>query len=203
MSAIREILQSLMIQAQIKNYLEFSGKSGVSELQFYRLENNLLDNIPLGVLKKIAKALNVSVTTLIDYLGNNVDLLTENSMTKNQESTSNVIAEYQQETITILESLLLQLPTVIHAVNNNPQLPASRILPLLQPLNELLSTWEIESIGQVGDIVNYNPQEHELMENNDLSLEEIKQVEIRYVGYRQKHKLLYRAKVSPNDIYPA
>lgn len=203
MSDIREILQSLMIQAQIKNYLEFSRKSGVSELQFYRLENNLLDNIPLGVLKKIAKALNVSVTTLIDYLENDIDLLTENSMTKNQELISNVITEYQQETISILESLLLQLPTVIHAINHNPQLPASRILPLLQPLNELLSTWEIESIGQVGDIVNYNPQEHELMENNDLSLEEIKQVEIRYVGYRQKHKLLYRAKVSPNDIYSA
>lgn len=200
MSDTETILRELMNQAQIRDYLQFSRKSGVSELQFYRLENNLLDNIPLGVIKKIAQTLNISVTTLIDHLSNNLDLFNgnsqENSLNKNQELNANFMAEYQQETISILESLLLQLPTVIYAVNNNPDLPASRILPLLQPLNQLLSTWEIETIGKVGDMVNYNPQEHELMENNDLTLEEINQVEIRYVGYRQKDKLLYRAKVS-------
>jgi transcriptional regulator with XRE-family HTH domain len=200
MGDTERILRELMNQAQIRDYLQFSRQSGVSELQFYRLENNLLDNIPLGVIKKIAQTLNISVTTLIDHLSNNLDLFNgnsqENSLHKNQELNANLIAEYQQEIISILESLLLQLPTVIHAVNNNPDLPASRILPLLQPLNQLLFTWEIETIGKVGDIVNYNPQEHELMENNDLILEEINLVEIRYVGYRQQDKLLYRAKVS-------
>lgn len=199
MTQMRKILQQLMTQAQIKDYLEFSRKSQVSELQFYRLENNLLDNIPLGVLKKIAKALNISITTLIDHLNNSLDLFIENSPSQNSEFVSDLISEYQQETISILESLLLQLPTVIHAVNNNPELPASRILPLLQPLNQLLSTWEIEPIGKVGDMVSYNPLEHELIENNDFTLEEIELVEIRYVGYRQKDKLLYRAKVSINN----
>lgn len=203
MSDTHRILHELMNQLEIQDYLEFSRKSRVSELQFYRLEHNLLDNIPLGVLKKIAKVLNISLTTLIDYLENNLDLVKkedqENLLTKNQELNSNLIHEYQQETISILESLLLQLPTVIHVVNNNPELPASRILPLLQPLNRLLSTWEIEPIGKVGDMLDYNPQEHELIENSDLNLDEIKQVEIRYVGYRQKDKLLYRAKVSVNN----
>lgn len=203
MSDTGKILHELMSQAQIRDYLQFSRKSRVSELQFYRLENNLLDNIPLGALKKIAKVLNISVTTLIDYLSISFNLFNdnfpENLTTNNQDLTANLIAEYQQETISILESLLLQLPTVIHAVNSNPELPASRILPLLQPLNQLLSTWEIEPIGKVGEIVNYNPQEHELIENNDFTLEETQEVEIRYVGYRQKDKLLYRAKVSVNN----
>ncbi|BAQ60871.1 molecular chaperone GrpE [Geminocystis sp. NIES-3708] len=199
MTQMRKILQHLMTQAQIKDYLEFSRKSRVSELQFYRLENNLLDNIPLGVLKKIAKTLNISVTTLIDHLNNSSDLFTENSLSQNSEFASDLISEYQLETISILESLLLQLPTVIHAVNNNPELPASRIVPLLQPLNQLLSTWGIEPIGKVGDMVSYNPQEHELIENNDFNVGEINLVEIRYVGYRQKDKLLYRAKVSINN----
>lgn len=203
MTDTHRILHDLMNQAQIRDYLEFSRKSRVSELQFYRLEHNLLDNIPLGVLKKIAKALNISVTTLIDHLSSSFDLLhhhsQENLTINNQELTDNLIAEYQQETISILESLLLQLPTVIHVVNNNPELPASRILPLLQPLNQLLSTWEIEPIGKVGDMLDYNPQEHELIENSDVNPEEIKQVEIRYVGYRQRDKLLYRAKVSVNN----
>ncbi|MBL1209656.1 helix-turn-helix transcriptional regulator [Geminocystis sp. GBBB08] len=203
MSDTVKILRELMTQAQIRDYLQLSRQSQVSELQFYRLENNLLDHIPLGVVKKIAKTLNIPVTTLIDYLSGNLDLFNENYQKNlqidNQEEISHLITEYQQETISILESLLLQLPTLIHVINNNPELPASRILPLLQPLNQLLSSWEIEPIGQVGDIVNYNPQEHELMENNDLSLEEIQLVEIRYVGYRQKDKLLYRAKVSLNN----
>jgi transcriptional regulator with XRE-family HTH domain len=202
MSDTVTILRELMTKAEIRDYLQLSRKSRVSELQFYRIENNLLDNIPLGVLKKIAKALNISVTTLIDNLSSSLDSIDgnhqENLQSQKQDLTSNLIAEYQQETISILESLFLQLPTVIHAVNNNPRLPASRILPLFQPLNQLLSTWEIEPIGKVGDMVDYNPQEHELIENNGLPLEKIKRVKIRYVGYRQKDKLLYRAKVSIN-----
>lgn len=203
MSDTVTILRELMTKAEIQDYLQLSRKSRVSELQFYRLENNLLDNIPLGVLKKIAKALNISVTTLIDNLSSSFDSVNdshqENLQSQNQDLTSNLIAEYQQETISILESLLLQLPTLIYVVNKNPGLPASRILPLLQPLNQLLSAWEIEPIGGVGNLVDYNPQEHELMEHNHLTLGNIKQVKIRYVGYRQKDKLLYRAKVSVND----
>jgi hypothetical protein len=47
----------------------------------------------------------------------------------------------------------------------------------------------------VGDIVEYNPQEHELMDSYEH--ENITKVEIRYVGYRQQDKLLFRAKVTP------
>ncbi|BAQ63622.1 molecular chaperone GrpE [Geminocystis sp. NIES-3709] len=189
------ILQNLMKEVEINDYLELSRKSQVSELQFYRLENNLLDHIPLGVLKKIAQVFNISVTMLIEKLENIDD---RDSGTKNEELTTSIINEYQRETISILESLLLQLPTFSYAVKNNPDLPAIRLLPLLEPLNKLLSSWEIDSIGKVGDIVTYNPQEHELMDYGDD--DNPTQVEIRYVGYRQKDKLLYRAKVSPVTI---
>ncbi|MGI0482723.1 helix-turn-helix domain-containing protein [Geminocystis sp. CENA526] len=193
MKDIRIILQDLMAQNEIETYLQLSRKSKVSEWQFYRLENHLLDHIPFGVLKKIAKALNISVDTLINQLEDNFDrTIPDNNLSLKKET---LMEEYQQQTLTILESLLLQLPTVIHAVNNNPDLPANRLLPLLEPLNQLLSAWGIISIDRVGDIVDYNPQEHELMENCDT--ENISKVEIRYVGYRQKDKLLYRAKVSP------
>lgn len=47
-----KILYQWMNSKGIKNYLELSRKSQVSELQFYRLEHNLIDNIPLGILKK-------------------------------------------------------------------------------------------------------------------------------------------------------
>ena len=194
------ILHQLMHNAKIATYLQLSRQSNVPELQFYRIENGLLDKIPLGIIKKIATTLDISLASLIDYLD------FENTDKKFPQKNHNLsldnqllITEYQQETILILESLLLQLPTFIHGVNHNPDLPASRLLPLLQPLEELLWRWEIHPIGKVGDIVDYNPEEHDLMEDSDLNFDNIPQVKIRYVGYRQKEKLLYRAKVSINN----
>lgn len=193
MREINTVLEDLMTQNSIENYLELSRKSKVSELQFYRLENNLLDQIPLGVLKKIATSLNIPLSSLIEKLTNQIDRASFNDTLSIEKQT--LIKEYQQETISILESLLLQLPTVVYAVKNNPDLPANRLLPLLEPIYQLLFSWGISSIDQVGDIVDYNPQEHELMDNDDH--ENISKVEIRYVGYRQQDKLLYRAKVTP------
>jgi DNA-binding Xre family transcriptional regulator len=194
------ILHQLMHNAKITTYLQLSRQSNVPELHFYRIENGLLDKIPLGILKKIATTLEISLASLIDYLDfENTD---KNFPQKNYNlSLDNqlLITEYQQETILILESLFLQLPTFIHGVNHNPDLPASRLLPLLQPLEELLWRWEIYPIGKVGDIVDYNPEEHDLMEDSDLNPDNIPQVKIRYVGYRQREKLLYRAKVSVNN----
>ena len=188
------ILHQWMTQIQINSYRELSCLAQVSELQFYRLENGLLNSIPLGILQKIAHSLNISVHTLIDALSADEQL--SQQQTKQIESESNIKLEYQQEAISILESLLLQFPTFTYAVQKNPELPAKKLLPLLEPLNELLSYWGIEAIGRVGEIVTYNPQEHELMDNNNLSIAEAEQVKIRYVGYRHHDKLLYRAKVS-------
>lgn len=203
----KQILHQWMIAKGIKNYLQLSRESLVSELQFYRLEHGLIDHVPLGVLKKIASALNITVNTLITDLTsdslttpleeeNQGDLKTEYQrlLVENEELKDNLILEYQRDTIIILESLLLQLPTFIHAINQNPDIPATQLLPLMQPLNDLLEMWEIETIGKVGEVVEYNPQLHELMED---IVEEIDKVKIRYVGYRQGDDLLYRAKVSP------
>ncbi len=189
---ISSILHQWMTQAQINNYGELSSLAGVSLLQFYRLKNGLLDSTPLGILKKIADGLNISVHTLIDDLSENKNL----SSSDIEQIESNLKWEYQQEAISILESLILQLPTFTHAVENNSNLPASKLIPLLEPLKELLSQWDIETIGNVGEIVSYNPQEHELMDNNNnLDKIETQSVKIRYVGYRHQDKLLYRAKV--------
>ena len=90
-----------------------------------------------------------------------------------------------------------QLPTAAAAAVENPQLSAANLLPLLTPINELLKRWGIEAIAAVGEEVAYNPQWHELMEG---TAEAGTSVKVRYVGYRQGEKLLYRAKVSPLAI---
>lgn len=102
--------------------------------------------------------------------------------------------EFQQESLQALESLLLQLPTAMYAAQQNPQAPAIKLLPLLRPIDSLLRQWGIEPIASVGDEIAYDPQQHQLMDGSAVAGDRVR---VRYVGYRQGDRLLYRAKVSP------
>ncbi|PSB28279.1 helix-turn-helix domain-containing protein [Stenomitos frigidus] len=102
--------------------------------------------------------------------------------------------EFQQASIQTLESLLLQLPTAAYAAQQNPQAPAVKLLPLLRPLDRLLEDWGIEAIAPVGAEIPYDLQYHQLMTGTAQIGEPVK---VRYTGYRQGDRLLYRAKVSP------
>ena len=102
--------------------------------------------------------------------------------------------EFQQTSLQLLESLLLQWPTAAQRATENQQLAAIKIVPLVQkPLEKLLQAWGVEAIASVGTEVPYDPQWHLLMEG---SLQPGEIVKVRYIGYRQGEKLLYRAKVS-------
>jgi molecular chaperone GrpE (heat shock protein) len=57
-----------------------------------------------------------------------------------------------------------------------------------------MEAWGLEAIASVGAEVAYNPKLHQLMEG---SAEVGAMVRVRFTGYRQGEKLLYRAKVSP------
>jgi molecular chaperone GrpE (heat shock protein) len=89
---------------------------------------------------------------------------------------------------------MLQWPTVTHAVEKNPQLPAERLLPQVRPVEKLLQTWDIEEIAPIGAEIPYDPQQHQLMGG---TAEAGQTVRVRYAGYKQGDRLLYRAKVSP------
>lgn len=110
-----------------------------------------------------------------------------------EEQKESLNQEFQQESLRMLESWLLQWPTAIAIVKKNPQLPAERILPLMKPVEQLVQKWELTEIAMVGEEVTYNPRQHELIKG----IAEIgDRVKVRYVGYKQGDKLLYRAKVS-------
>lgn len=118
--------------------------------------------------------------------------------TQLQDQQIHLWQEYQRSTLQILESLLLQWPTVAYAARKNPEAPAVKILPLLQPLDQLLASWGIVPIGEVGADIAYDPQWHQLMPIAGQVPVLGDQVRVRYVGYRQGEQLLYRAKVSPH-----
>ncbi|AFZ26528.1 molecular chaperone GrpE (heat shock protein) [Cylindrospermum stagnale PCC 7417] len=106
-----------------------------------------------------------------------------------------LLQEFQQSSLHSLETLLLQWPTAAQKAQENPQLAAVKIVPLVQKsLENLLQTWGIQAIAPVGAELPYNPQLHQLMAGSSQLGETVK---VRYTGYRQGEKLLYRAKVSP------
>ena len=201
------ILQQLMQRSGITNLLELSSLAGVSELQLLRLQNGLLAKMQLETLVKISQALSISLDELISSFATNGDLFEGmikqddaairqeyQKLQQEQETIKQQLTlKFQQTSLEILESWLLQWPTVENVAQKNPQLPAVKLLPLMKPIQRLLASWGVEAIASVGELIPYDPTYHQLMEGTaqpgDL-------VEVRYLGYHQGDKLLYRAKVS-------
>ena len=208
----KQLLHNLMQQVNISDLEELSQIAQVARLQLIRLQRGLILNISVGAISKIAKALNISIDSLIETFVQQSVVNTEpqapkdnstlaasqqeyqklqQEMAQQQESLQ---AEFQRTSLEAIESWLLQWPTAAAAVRKNPQLPAVRLLPLVEPVEQLLRQWNVETIAAVGDELPYDPQWHRLMKGT-AELGEL--VEVRYVGYKQGDKLLYKAKVSP------
>lgn len=203
-----EILRQLMKLVGISSFQILSDRTGISRRAIDTLRKRNAATLRYADLAKLAEVLQIEVTEVIDKFI---------SDSTNQESPSLAIAalreeyqrllqklehqkfelrsQFERETIQQLESLILQLPSAAYAAQQNPNMLAKNILPLLRPLDALLQKWGITAIGSVGKEVNFDSQKHQLMEGSD----EIKEGDIaivRYVGYMQGEKLLYRARVS-------
>ena len=206
----KQLLEDLMRQVNIADIYELSEKAGVARLPIIRIQRGLISNISVGTIARIAKALNISIESLIETFSEQQlkkaepqppdDALAvckqeyhklQQEMLQQQEFLE---AEFQKSSLEIIESWLLQWPTAAMAVSKNPNLPASRLIDLVKPVEELLKQWNIKTIATVGEKVTYDPQYHQLIKGT-AEIGEV--VEVRYVGYKQEDKLLYKAKVSP------
>lgn len=211
-------LQHLMQRVNCPSFKALSEVSGVSAKQIRALRRGRVATLRLETVYKLSQALQLSIADFLATFADYEDGQTTPTQPTQEsvEPPSQVVAElrqeydrlqakldqqqhelrqtFQQESLQILESLLLQLPTASYAAQQNPQVPAVKLLPLLRPIADLLQHWGIESIGRVGAEVEYAPQQHQLLEGHAQPGERVR---VRYVGYRQGERLLYRAKVSP------
>jgi molecular chaperone GrpE (heat shock protein) len=208
------LLQDLMQRVGISSFKALSRAAGVSERQLLRLRQGKLEQMRLDVLLKLSPVLQMPLNELIttfstveliqekaaptqELLQEIADLRTEyqRSQLQLEQQREILLQELQQSSLQLLESLLLQWPTAAQKAQENPQLAAFKIVPLVQkPLEKLLQAWGVEAIAPVGAELPYNPQLHQLIEGNAQPGEIVK---VRYAGYLQGEKLLYRAKVSP------
>lgn len=203
MSDRTEILRQLMQLAEISSFQVLSDRSRVSRRAINTLRKGNAATLRYADLAKLAEVLQIELTEFIAKFitepksSTIADLREEYQrlQLKLENQKQELRSQFERETIQQLESLLLQLPSAIYAAQTNPQMLAKNILPLLCPLDTLLQKWGISMIGVVGIEVAYDSQKHQLMESSG-QIEEGDMAIVRYVGYMQGEKLLYRARVA-------
>ncbi|MGM3308556.1 nucleotide exchange factor GrpE [Anabaena sp. WFMT] len=207
-------LQSLMQRVGISSFKSLSLAAGVSERQILHLRRGKLEQMRVGVLLKLSKILQISLSELAatfsdvsstvnnQYADTDTKILREIAdlkgeyqriLLKMEQQRELLQQEFQESSLQILESLLLFWPAAAQKAKDNPQLEAIKMIPLVQkPLDRLLQTWGVEAIATVGAEIPYNPQLHQLLEG---TAEPGEIVKVCYIGYRHAGKLLNRAKV--------
>lgn len=219
-------LQDLMQRVGVSSFKALARSAGVSERQLLKLRRGEVQQIRVNVLLQLSQALQVSLTQLVatfssveldgaqtlsrspaeEQLRENADPIGKSQQIADlkreyqrlqlqlEQQRQTLWQEFQQSSLGVLESWLLQWPTAAQKAQENPQLAAVKLLPLLRPMEQLLQQWGVEAIASVGSELPYDPLLHQLMEGTVQPGEIVK---VRYTGYRQGDKLLYRAKVSP------
>jgi DNA-binding Xre family transcriptional regulator len=200
-------LRSLLQQAQIPSLKALSRAAEVSQWQVKQLSQGQAAKMRVESLHKLAQALQVPMGELVVTFSElaidspsaaqpappRLQQEYQRLQDQFQQQQAALQQEFQNTSLQILESWLLQYPTAAYAAQQS-DVPASRLLPLMRPVEQLIKTWGLEAIALVGAEVPYDPQIHQLMAGHAETGEPVR---VRYTGYRQGEKLLYRAKVSP------
>lgn len=204
-------LQQCMQQVGLTSFKALY-ETGLSRKQIQLLRQGQIEKMRLETLIRLSQVLQVSLPDIISLFScqsKHVNLNLDKCNPQNSEVTllkqeyqrlheqlqhqrQNLWQEFQQATLQTLESFLLIWPTAAAAARKNPQAPAIHLLPLVQPIEQLLAQWNVEMIGTVGEETLYNPRWHQ---PNDLHMQANTPIRVTHVGYRQGDRLLYRARV--------
>ncbi len=206
-------LQALMHKVGINSFRQLYRSTGTSAMTIGKLRSGNLDTLRWQTLVKISNVLQISITELIAIFGDGSILVPRGSANGRsssrelatlqqeyqylqqqfQQQQTTLEAEFQNRSLQTLESFLTYFPTAKYAAANNPNFPASKLFPLVQSIDRLISDWGVTVISEVGAKIAYDPRWHQLIEGSATTGE---LVTVRYVGYRQADKPIFRAKVS-------
>jgi molecular chaperone GrpE (heat shock protein) len=197
-------LKALMYKVGINSFRKLSELTGTSDRTIRKLRLGEVRKLSWAGLVKISQTLQINVNELLDTFGSQsssnaqqqLELLHQEYQQLQQQlqqQRETLQTEFQYQSLQTLESLLTYLPAAKYAAINQPDFPASKIFPLLQSIDRLLAQWHVTVIGEIGTQIAYDPHYHQLIEGTAQSGEP---VTVRYCGYRQGDKLIFRAKVS-------
>jgi transcriptional regulator with XRE-family HTH domain len=212
-NAVSQALRQLMRDCDIDTFKALSLRSKVSVGAINRLQQGHILKMQVQTVGKIARVLGLSVDDLVRSLttesipipkpkASNSELQQEYDRLaqklKHQATTCR--ETFQHEALQTLEPWLIQWSAAAHAAQTNPQLMASKLLPLLTPIDRLLIEWGVSPIGAIGEECDYDPALHHGM-NGDFQLGD--RIRIRFLGYCYQNStgnhVLHRAKVMRLD----
>jgi transcriptional regulator with XRE-family HTH domain len=177
------VLHPLLLTAKIPSWQQLANTSGISVSRLRQLRRGQIATWKISELQKLSLALQIPLASLLEKL-EIINILDESQPT-----------DFQYTSFQIIESFLTYWPAAAHQAKLDPTFPASKLLPLVGSIDRLIASWGIASIGQVGEIIPFNPQLHQSIESH---ISPTTPVQIRYPGYQQGDRLLTRAKVSPS-----
>ena len=208
-----QAFRRLMTGQDITTFKALSLRSQVSLGAIKRLQQGHILTMQVQTVAKIARVLEISVDDLVRSLtaesigipqpnASNSEVQQEYDRLaqtfKHQET--NLREVFQHEALQTLEPWLIQWSAAAHAAQTNPQLTASKLLPLLTPIDRLLVEWGVSAIGTIGEECDYDSALHQGM-NADCQVGD--RVRVRFLGYRYQNSngnhVLHRAKVMRLD----
>ncbi|WP_373540904.1 helix-turn-helix domain-containing protein [Chamaesiphon sp.] len=197
-------LQALMHKVGIRSFSELARSSKTSERTIRKLRSGGINTLRWQTLANISSTLHLTINELTEIFGTpssstperqQLDILRQEYQLLHQQcqqQRATLQAEFQYQSLQALESFLTYFPAAKAAAAQNPDFPASKLIPLVQSIDRLIAQWGVTVIGEIGAEVAYDPRWHQLIAGN-ATPDDV--VTIRYVGYRQGDKLIFRAKV--------
>lgn len=203
-----QALRSLMKQSNILSFRALAQHANVSSWQIRQLREGKAAQMRLECLLQISQALGVSLASLIHQCSSIKEmdkhqepipsntLRTEYERLKGQMNQQKECLQndFQRASLQTLESWMTYWPAAVYAAQSQPDLPATRLIPLLRPIEQLLEQWGVEAIAAVGNEVPYTPQDHQLIEGQASPGDPVR---VSNPGYRHGGALIQRAKVKP------
>jgi molecular chaperone GrpE (heat shock protein) len=198
-------LQALMHKVGINSFRRLAKLSGTSDRTIRKLRAGEIDTLRWQTLVSISSTLQLTINELTEIFAlqshfnsdrQKLDTLHQEYQYLHQQfqqQRATLQAEFQYQSLQTLESFLTYFPTAKAAAVQQPDFPASKIFPLLQSIDRLITQWGVTVIGEIGAEVAYDPRWHQLIAGTAAPNE---LVTIRYVGYQQDDKPIFRAKVS-------
>jgi transcriptional regulator with XRE-family HTH domain len=201
-------LKELMYRSSINSFRHLSRSTQTSAQTIDKIRSGNVDTLRWQTIVKISNILDISEIEFIETFGNRSLQVTPENNDRNlvqiqqeydrlqhqlQQQRETLQTEFQSQSLQTLESFLIYFPTAKQATLDNPNFPATKLLPLVGSIDRLIAGWDVKTISTIGAKIPYDPQYHQLIEGaanpGDL-------VTVRYIGYRHGDKLLFRAKVA-------
>jgi molecular chaperone GrpE (heat shock protein) len=198
-------LQKLMHKVGINSFRELYKLTGTSDRTIRKLRSGELDTLRWQTIVKISSILQLPIGELLEtFDAQSISGSHHRELEKLQQEYQHLHqqlqqqretlqAEFQYQSLQTLESFLTYFPAAEYAAAKNPDFPASKIFPLVRSIDRLIQQWGVTVIGEIGTKIAYDPRWHQLIEGT-ANPDEL--VTVRYVGYQQAEKLIFRAKVS-------